>query len=126
MLHDIIYPSASIEPDIPSLRPTPQQPRNRTQIHHPTRTHILLLFPPQHLLPHLSSFLFSGTSSLPHQQETSLDSPALNFRPKNRKSSEIVRHEAVQEALLDQIRDDRLNPREGRGQVLVNGALDRQ
>jgi hypothetical protein len=41
---------------------------------------ILLLFPPQHLLsPSSRPFLFSSTNNLPHRQETSLDSPALNF-----------------------------------------------
>jgi hypothetical protein len=126
MLYDIIYPPASIEPYI-SSHPYDLLPTGLAQIHHPARTPILLLFPPWHLLfPISHPFLFSGTNNLPQQQETSLDSPALNFRPNNRKSSEIVRHEAVQEALLHQIRDDRLDLRDGRGQVLVNGALDRQ
>jgi hypothetical protein len=60
---------------------------------------ILLLFPPWHLLSPISHpFLCSNTNNLPHEQETSLNKPALSFLPKNRKSSEIVRHEAVQEA----------------------------
>jgi hypothetical protein len=98
MLYDIIYPLASIEPHISShpydLLPTGLAIGLKSTIlpGHP----ILLLFLPWHLLSPISHpFLFSGTNNLPHQQETSLDSPALNFRPKNRKSSEIVRHEAV-------------------------------
>jgi hypothetical protein len=90
----------------------------RTQIRHPLRHPILLLFPPRHLLSPISHLLLcSGTSNLSYRRETSLDRPTLSFRPENRKLSEIVRYEAVQEALLDQIRDDRLDLLKRQGQV---------